>query len=218
MLQVRCRAEGVRLRTSITRNGTSTCHSEPAESNYQLVFWLYVVFRTCGEMAVIGAVILLRLVTLNADSERAERALGADGASPVLVGGSRPAAPGVRWWLWALIGLVGVAPLAGWVADCAGFGMAFLLGSIWLGLSALGIALSPSSSPPTHHPMLAATLATVEDEIQDCHVAYSPPTHRVLCRDMRAILSEPVALLVLIFLLFVGMTGSIIFAPFYWYD
>lgn len=120
------------MRASVTRNGTGTCNNTSAagqsrNDNFYTVFWLYLVFRTCGEAAIIGAVLLLRIVALNVERDLLN--------------------PAVRWWPWALAGLVSAAPLAGWVADQAGFGIAFLLGSAMMGLSAFAVALSPSPPP-----------------------------------------------------------------------
>ena len=134
---MRCRAEGVKLRASVTRNGTnaSTCGSQAGlgrDSNFHVVYWLYLVFRTCGEAAILGAFLLLRIITYTEEQD-------------LLV------AHPVRWWAWGLAGFVMAAPLAGWIADQVGFGIAFLLGSLLLGLAAFAIALSPT---PQHKPPL----------------------------------------------------------------
>lgn len=240
---MRCRAEGMKLRASVTRNGTSTCHSQPLEgNNFHLVFWLYLIFRTCGEIAVIGGVLLLHIVTLNEDHERAETEEREGGGGVGVGSGSssgtnswmmiqkKGSSSIIYWWPWSLAGLVVVAPLAGWIADVAGFGIAFLLGSVWLGLAALCMALSPVSTPPGPHPILAATLAVEEDEQlerqrrqDDGRMGSSPssasgqPVYRISGRDLRAILSDGTALLILLFTLLVGMASSVVPTAYYWY-
>uniref|UniRef100_A0A0P6GLD0 Uncharacterized protein n=1 Tax=Daphnia magna TaxID=35525 RepID=A0A0P6GLD0_9CRUS len=204
--QVRCRAEGMKLRASVTRNGTSTCHGRPADSNFHLVFWLYVIFRTCGEMAIIATVLLLRIVTLNQDHENTVSGIGWM---------TQRRSSLVLWWIWALFGLVAMAPLAGWIADVVSFGIAFLLGSVMLALTAFCIALSPNSLPSRPHPMLEATLA-IEEEPEDT-TCVTPPLYRICGRDLRAILSDGTAVLILLFMSLLGMAAAVNPTIFYWH-
>lgn len=213
--QVRCRAEGMKLRASVTRNGTSTCHGQPLVDNFHLVFWLYLIFRTCGEIAAIGAVLLLRIVTLNEDHDRTDAATGTSWTT-------QKRSPIILWWSWGLFGLVGLAPLAGWVADVVSFGIAFLLGSVMLGLAALCMALSPAQMPARPHPILAATLAIEEEE--DGIVgggiggnSQPKPIYRISCRDLRAILSDSTAVLILVFVSLMGMAAAVVPTLYYWY-
>ena len=221
-LQVRCRAEGIKLRSSVTRNGTSTCHGQQPGSNFHLVFWLYLIFRTCGEMAVIGSVLLLRIVTLNEDHERLN-VVAAVATDWLTSGGARPPSTTTTfWWIWALVGLAGVAPLAGWIADVVGFGIAFLLGSVMMGMAALSVALAPPTQRTGPHPMLAATLAVEEDESDDdgkfgSSNSKSPPFHRISARDLRAILSDGTAVLILAFTMLAGMAAAVVPTAYYWY-
>ncbi|KAI9552709.1 Major facilitator superfamily domain-containing protein 6-A [Daphnia sinensis] len=205
--QVRCRAEGMKLRASVTRNGTSTCHGRAPDSNFHLVFWLYLIFRTCGEMAIIATVLLLRIVTLSEDHD------GAVSASGWM---TQRRSSLVLWWMWALFGLVAMAPLAGWIADVVSFGIAFLLGSVMLGLTAFCIALSPNALPPRPHPMLEATLASIEDEPEDSN-GVTPPLYRIRGRDLRAILSDGTAVLILLFMSLLGMAAAVNPTIFYWH-
>jgi hypothetical protein len=199
----------MKLRASVTRNGTSTCHGQAPDSNFHLVFWLYLIFRTCGEMAIIGAVLLLRIVTLNEDHERADAVSGASWLTQ-----KRPSL--ILWWIWGLVGLVAFPPLAGWIADVVSLGIAFLFGSVMFGLAAFCIALSPA---PAHrsrpHPILAATLA-VEEEPEE-FTCTTPPVYRISGRDLRAILSDGTAVLILLFMLLLGMAAAVNPTIFYWY-
>lgn len=167
-------------------------------------------------MAIIGSVLLLRIVTLNEDHERlADQQQQQIGGADWL--GSRTSSMTI-WWIWALLGLAGMAPLAGWIADVVGFGIAFLLGSVMLGLAAFSIALSPPRTRSRPHPMLAATLA-VEEEPDEGKFGCSanPPVHRISSRDLRAILSDGTAVLILVFMLLMGMAAAVIPTAYYWY-
>lgn len=208
ILQVRCRAEGMKLRASVTRNGTSTCHGQAPDSNFHLVFWLYLIFRTCGEMAVIATVLLLRIVTFNEDHERTDAITGTSWMT-------QKRSSFILWWCWGLCGLVGMAPLAGWIADVVSFGIAFLLGSIMLGLTAFCVALSPTTAPSRPHPILEATLAVEEEPEEFTYV--TPSLYRICGRDLRAILSDGTAILILLFMLLLGMAAAVNPTIFYWY-
>lgn len=163
-------------------------------------------------MAVIGVVLLLRIVTLNQDHERDDPAGGAGSwMTP-----KRPSI--ILWWIWGLVGLAGWAPLAGWIADVTGFGISFLLGSVMLGLSALCLALSPAPRRARPHPVLEATLA-VEEEQEDGRIGSCrpEPVYRISGRDLRAILSDGTAVLILVFILLMGMNSAIVPIVYYWH-
>jgi Na+/melibiose symporter-like transporter len=160
-------------------------------------------------MAVIGAVLLLRIVTLNEDHERVEAVSGASWLT-------QRRSSLILWWIWGLFGLVAMAPLAGWIADVVSLGIAFLLGSVMLGLAAFCIALSPAPAHPARpHPILAATLAVEEEPEEFTRV--TPPVYRISARDLRAILSDGTAVLILLFMLLLGMAAAVNPTILYWY-
>ena len=193
-MQVRCRAEGVKLRASVTerRNGTngecnraSSSSSSTDNGNFHVSFWLYLVFRTCGEAAVIGSVLLLRIVTLTADDKlmaKSSAAASAVSSSLMLlstVQRQQQQQPTdrtdrtdgvkamVKWWMWGLFGFVIAGPIAGLVADKVGFGIAFLLGSVMFALAAFCIALAPSQQPPKPRRSTIPGLEQEEDDEED---------------------------------------------------
>lgn len=244
IIKVRCRAEGMKLRSSVTRNGTSDECSRASSggssgsggagggyNNFHLSFWLYLVFRTIGEAAIIGSLLLLRIVTLNADTLASMQA-----ATPQVIttistggGGGISVAPTVKWWVWALGGFVIVGPLAGWVADCVGFGIAFLIGSVMFSLAAFCIALSPSRHRRSHRRSSIPGLAQQEDEDDEenddilLHHHQEAEEHRVALyrissRDLFALLSnkQGPSLWILFFILLMGMSAATVPTALYW--
>jgi len=185
-MQVRCRAEGVKLRASVTerRNGTngecnraSSSSSSTDNGNFHVSFWLYLVFRTCGEAAVIGSVLLLRIVTLTADDKLMVKSSASAVSSSLMLlstvqrqqqqqptDGTDGVKAMVKWWMWGLFGFVIAGPIAGLVADRVGFGIAFLLGSVMFALAAFCIALAPSQQPPKPR---RSTIPGLEQEEED---------------------------------------------------
>lgn len=277
---MRCRVEGVKLRASVTerRNGTNgECNralSSGAESgnnnnnsNFHLSFWLYLVFRTCGEAAVIGAVLLLRIATLTVDDKLMSAAFssnsnntgsflllstvqrrqqqqlttGCDGDAKSISDGGGVLVPMVKWWMWGLFGFVIAGPIAGWVADSVGFGIAFLLGSVMFSLAAFCIALAPSPPPKPRRSTIPGLEQEEEEEDEQNGIlqlgalphdeeeaqhrrrrhhraaaADSVPLHRIATRDLVALVSNKTSLLILFFILFVGMSAATVPTSLYW--
>ena len=254
-MQVRCRAEGVSLRASVTQNGTRTCsHAPKIDINgfHYLTFWMYLIFRTVGEIAVIGAILLLRVVTLNDDARKDQPLIGTQSAhfrvpSPLIhrypcrhVGSVVSVVYYQRhralrmWWIWALLGLVLLGPLAGFVSDLAGFGIGFLLGSVMFGLASLMIALSPNPQPAAATGAGAAGAGAgvvhFSDSSQENQLMVfdlSPPAtvvdhqqpqlhQRLSCADLRQILSHAPVLLIAALILFFGMMAAVVSTSLHW--
>ena len=254
-MQVRCRAEGVKLRASVTerRNGTngecnraSSSSSSTDNGNFHVSFWLYLVFRTCGEAAVIGSVLLLRIVTLTADDKLMVKSSASAVSSSLMLlstvqrqqqqqptDGTDGVKAMVKWWMWGLFGFVIAGPIAGLVADRVGFGIAFLLGSVMFALAAFCIALAPSQQPPKPR---RSTIPGLEQEEEDDEedengilqlgspqddrrhraAAAAVPHHRIAARDLVALVSNKTSLLILFFILFMGMSAATVPASLYW--
>jgi len=205
---VRCRADGVTLRTSVTQNGTRTCRhhaeSSPHPAYSYATFWLYLVFRSVGELCVIGSVILLYAVTLNRDMRRGAQ----------------------RWWLCGLVGLVALAPLAGYVNDQVGFGVGFLLGSLLFGLAALMIAVSPTpTTPATSGDLAPVTSFTCVSQVenQSDFLEQQVVKEQLLLRQclsvrgVRLVLSYPSAVLVLAVVFCFGAASGVTPTTLHWY-
>ena len=218
MIQVRCRADGVTLRASVTKNETRTCRHHPenvSRSAYSYgSFWLYLLFRTVGEMAVIGAVILLYTVTFNYDIRRS------CSEAPVQRCRSQ-----TIWWISGLVALVLLAPVAGFINDTIGFGIGFLLGSLLFGLASLMIAISPTpTTPATPAPILSFASGQQQQQerqqskLLDTQQVVPQPTLRQ-CLSVKGallVLNYPVAVAILITVLFFGMASGVVSTALHW--
>ena len=209
------------MRASANANDTSVGACSPPSNHFHFTFWLYLIFRTCGEMAVVAAVILLPIVALNdQDEKQVFRRMGPrqvseeddsqqqqmnqqlsveDGSTDSYLGdkSDEQTTNSNHWWMWSLAGLVLFGPLAGLVSQTAGFGVGFLLGSALFGTASFMIALSPPRQQP-----------------HDDHS--SLPTFRIATKDLCEILSERTAVGVLMLMLFFGMAAAVVHTTFYW--
>lgn len=214
-VQVRCRAEGVTLRSSVTKNGTRTCRHDSEKSERLAYsygsFWLYLLFRSVGEMCVIGSVILLYAVTLNYDNRR---------CSDVVVA-LQPRAL-YMWWIWGLVGQVALAPLAGYVNDVVGFGVGFLLGSLSLGLASLMIAISPTPTmpvTPAPTPSFASVSQEEENQSKLLNTQQVPRPQRQ-CLSLKGalqVINYPASVAVLVTMLFFGLASGVVPTALHWY-
>ena len=90
--------------------------------NWHSTFWLYVVFRTCTEIGLIGAAILM----FGRQSQETDQVKCQ-----------------VANWMFGIAGALIFTLVSGIINDLAGFSMGFLLGSTLFGSAAFTIALSP---------------------------------------------------------------------------
>lgn len=156
---------------------------------------------------------MLRVVTLKQENERTLDVL----AQRTTVT-SFSLQRSVKWWMWGLLGHVLFAPVTGWVASVTGPSTAFLLGAIAFGLVALCVAVSPHQPP--RHPVLEATLAVIDEDLDEAQPKRYASAYQVVGRGMAEVITAAPAatLLTLLLVAFLGMAESVVLTAFQRYS
>lgn len=206
---MRCKADGIKLKSSPSNNETCRIH-QPPKGNYYYVFTLYVVLRTIGEIGILAGLMMLRLITLKQENDRTLEVLAQRTATTAF---SIPKS--IRWWMWSLAGHVAAAPLSGWVASVAGSSTAFLLGAVMFGLVALCVAVSPHRQE-ARHPVLEATLAVIDDDLDDVEPKKYTSAYQIVGRGLREVIgAAPIGtLFTLLLVAFLGTAESVVLTAF----